>query len=246
MAQSAEDLGGIDILIANVSALPVSDDEAAWQAGFATDMMQRGRLVNAALPMLEASDAASITLVSSVSGREIDFTGPAYGAFKAALVHCAQGLAYKLAGKGIHANTVSPGNTHFEGGTWQQIETGNPELFAQALWPISLMGRSVRRWPNRRNRGHSRFGQPRGSAASCRSRRLEMATPGASARSRRTATNGCCTPSRPVLPQEQTEQTPITHAERATGRGRPHPSTDCRAERLACADLDCRTAHMQA
>ena len=180
-------------------------------------MMQRGRLVNAALPMLEASDAASITLVSSVSGREIDFTGPAYGAFKAALVHCAQGLAYKLAGKGIHANTVSPGNTHFEGGTWQQIETGNPELFAQALWPISLMGRSVRRWPNRRNRGHSRFGQPRGSAASCRSRRLEMATPGASARSRRTATNGCCTPSKPVSPQEQT---PITHAQRATGRGR--------------------------
>jgi 3-oxoacyl-[acyl-carrier protein] reductase len=126
VAQSAEDLGGIDILIADVSALPVSDDEAAWQAGFATDMMQRGRLVNAALPMLEASDAASITLVSSVSGREIDFTGPAYGAFKAALVHCAQGLAYKLAGKGIRANTVSPGNTPFEGGTWQQIEPATP------------------------------------------------------------------------------------------------------------------------
>lgn len=143
VAQSAEDLGGIDILIANVSALAVSDDEAAWQAGFATDMMHSVRLVNAAMPMLEASDAASITLVSSVSGREIDFTGPAYGAFKAALVHYAQGLAYKLAGKGIRANTVSPGNTYFEGGIWNQIETGNPTLFAEAL-ALNPTGRMAR------------------------------------------------------------------------------------------------------
>lgn len=143
VAQSAQDLGGIDILIANVSALAVSDDEAAWQAGFDIDMMHSVRLVNAAMPMLEASDAASITLVSSVSGREVDFTGPAYGAFKAALVHYAQGLAYKLAGKGIRANTVSPGNTYFEGGIWQQIETGNPTLFAEAL-ALNPTGRMAR------------------------------------------------------------------------------------------------------
>ena len=89
------------------------------------------RLVNAAMPWLEKSKAASITLISSVSGREIDFTGPAYGAFKAALVHYAQGLAFKLAGKGIRANTVSPGNTYFDGGIWQWIEKNNPALFAR-------------------------------------------------------------------------------------------------------------------
>jgi 3-oxoacyl-[acyl-carrier protein] reductase len=49
-------------------------------------------------------------------------------------VHYAQGLAFKLAGKGIRANTVSPGNTYFDGGIWQWIETNNkPELFAEAL-----------------------------------------------------------------------------------------------------------------
>ncbi|MDA0962837.1 MAG: SDR family NAD(P)-dependent oxidoreductase, partial [Proteobacteria bacterium] len=89
---SAAALGGIDIVVANVSALAVADDEAAWQAGFNTDMMHSVRLVNAAMPFLEKSDAAAITLISSVSGREVDFTGPAYGAFKAALVHYAQGL----------------------------------------------------------------------------------------------------------------------------------------------------------
>lgn len=133
VSESSNALGGIDIVVANVSALAVEDDEAAWKAGFETDMMHSVRLVNAAMPWLEKSKAASIVLVSSVSGREIDFTGPAYGAFKAALAHYAQGLAHKLAAKGIRANTVSPGNTYFPGGIWQQIETGNPELFKTAL-----------------------------------------------------------------------------------------------------------------
>lgn len=133
VAASAQALGGVDIVVANVSALAVADDEEAWRAGFDVDMMHTVRTVNAALPFLEASQAASITVVSSVSGREVDFTGPAYGAFKAALVHYAQGLAYRLAPKAIRANAVSPGNTYFPGGIWQQIETGNPDLFATAL-----------------------------------------------------------------------------------------------------------------
>lgn len=143
VTSSAKKMGGIDIVIGNVSALAVADDEAAWQSGFDTDMMHSVRLVNAAMPWLEKSKAASIVLVSSVSGREIDFTGPAYGAFKAALVHYAQGLAYKLAPQGIRANTVSPGNTYFEGGIWNQIETGNPELFATALG-LNPMGRMAK------------------------------------------------------------------------------------------------------
>ena len=137
---SADALGGIDIVVANVSALAVTDDEEAWQAGFDVDLMHSVRLVNAAMPYLEASDAASITLVSSVSGREIDFTGPAYGAFKAALVHYAQGQAVKLAPKHIRANTVSPGNTYFEGGIWHNIENNMPDLFAEAM-SLNPMGR---------------------------------------------------------------------------------------------------------
>jgi 3-oxoacyl-[acyl-carrier protein] reductase len=133
VAASAEALGGIDIVVANVSALAVEDNEEAWQKGFATDMMHTVRAVNAAMPWLEKSKAGSITVVSSVSGREVDFTGPAYGAFKAALVHYAQGLAYRLAPKNIRANSVSPGNTYFDGGIWQWIEGNLPDLFSQAL-----------------------------------------------------------------------------------------------------------------
>jgi 3-oxoacyl-[acyl-carrier protein] reductase len=138
----ASELGGIDIVVSNVSALAIGGDEEHWQSGFQVDMMGAVRLVDAAMPSLEQSAAPSIVTISSVSGREIDFASGAYGAFKAALVHYTQGLAYHLAAKGIRANTVSPGNTYFDGGVWSQIETGNPELYSMALGlnPTGRMG----------------------------------------------------------------------------------------------------------
>jgi 3-oxoacyl-[acyl-carrier protein] reductase len=138
----ATEFGGIDIVVSNVSALAIGGDEAHWESGFQIDMMGAVRLVDAAMPSLEQSTAPCIVTISSVSGREIDFASGAYGAFKAALVHYTQGLAYHLAGKGIRANTVSPGNTYFEGGVWAQIETGDPDLFSMALGlnPTGRMG----------------------------------------------------------------------------------------------------------
>src|ERR1700722_15637725 len=143
VGEAATALGGIDIVVPNVSALAVAANEAAWQAGFQTDIMGSVRVVAAGLPWLEKSDAGSIVIISSLSGREVDFAAGPYGAFKAALIHYAQGLAYQIAGKNIRANTVSPGNTYFEGGVWSKIKHGNPELFAQslALNPTGRMGR---------------------------------------------------------------------------------------------------------
>ena len=85
----------------------------------------------ARLPYLEKSKWPSIVIVSSVSGREIDFTSPAYGAFKAALIHYAHGLAHKLAPKLIRVNSVSPGNVYVKDGIWNYIETNLPDLFKQ-------------------------------------------------------------------------------------------------------------------
>ena len=119
-------LGGIDIVVPNVSALAVAASEEAWQAGFKTDIMGSVRVVDAAMPWLEKSDAGSIVIISSVSGREVDFAAGPYGAFKAALIHYAQGLAFQLASRNIRANTVSPGNRYFPGGVWEKIEQGNP------------------------------------------------------------------------------------------------------------------------
>ncbi|MDR5773683.1 MULTISPECIES: SDR family oxidoreductase [unclassified Caballeronia] len=128
-----EDWGGIDIIVANVSALAIGNDIESWRKEFETDLLGTVHLVNSAMPYLEQSAAASIVAISSVSGREIDFAAGPYGVFKAALVHYMQGLANQLAAKGIRANTVSPGNVYFEGGVWDWIEHNDPELFAKAL-----------------------------------------------------------------------------------------------------------------
>ena len=93
VADSANGLGGVDILVANVSALAAQGKLEDWQSAFDVDMMHTVYAVNAALPFLEKSDHPSIVFVSSVSGREVDFAGPAYGAMKAALIHYAQRLA---------------------------------------------------------------------------------------------------------------------------------------------------------
>jgi NAD(P)-dependent dehydrogenase (short-subunit alcohol dehydrogenase family) len=140
--KSAEQLGGIDIVVANVSAMSTPDTEENWAKCVEVDLMGSVRLVNAALPYLERSDAASIVTVSSVSGREIDFFEGPYGSIKAAVVHYTQGLAHRLAAKGIRANTVSPGNTFFEGGSWDDAKRNRPEMYAAtlALIPAGRMG----------------------------------------------------------------------------------------------------------
>jgi len=142
VTSTAETFGGLDIVVSNVSALAIPESEENWQASFEVDLMGTVRLVTAALPALQASGAASVVAVSSVSGREVDFAAGPYGTMKAALVHYISGLAYQHAAAGIRANVVSPGNTFFEGGVWDSMQTGNPELYETALGlnPTGRMG----------------------------------------------------------------------------------------------------------
>jgi 3-oxoacyl-[acyl-carrier protein] reductase len=139
---AASELGGIDTLVCNVSALAVGDTPESWEKSFRTDMMHTVNAVAAAKPYLEKSKAASIIIVSSVSGFEVDFAAGSYGAIKAALIHYSKGLSNQLVAKGIRVNVVSPGNTYFEGGIWHNIERGNPDLFksAMSLNPTGRMG----------------------------------------------------------------------------------------------------------
>lgn len=139
---AAKELGGIDCIVCNVSALAVGDTPETWDKSFRTDMMHTVNSIAAATPYLEKSKSASIIIVSSVSGFEVDFAAGSYGAIKAALIHYAKGLSSQLVAKGIRVNAVSPGNTYFEGGIWQNIENGAPDLFktAMGLNPTGRMG----------------------------------------------------------------------------------------------------------
>jgi 3-oxoacyl-[acyl-carrier protein] reductase len=133
VSASAGELGGLDALVCNVSALAVGDSAETWEKSFRTDMMHSVNAVAAAVPFLERSDSASIALISSVSGFEVDFAAGSYGAIKAAVIHYAKGLSRQLVGKRIRVNCVSPGNTYFDGGIWQNIEKNMPDLYQSTL-----------------------------------------------------------------------------------------------------------------
>lgn len=130
---AAERMGGIDIVVPNVSALAGGGELETWRRAFETDMLGTVTMVSAALPSLKVSAAASVVLISSVSGREIDIFAEPYGVLKAALVHYGKTLSVRHAGEGIRVNTVSPGNVYFADGVWGQIERETPDLFAKSL-----------------------------------------------------------------------------------------------------------------
>lgn len=134
--------GGLDAVVSNVSALAIPDTAENWEASLRVDLMGTVRLMQAAIPHVRRSESPSLVAISSVSGREVDFASGPYGTVKSALIAYMAGLAFQLADSGIRANTVSPGNTYFDGGVWQGIESGSPEMFTEslALNPTGRMG----------------------------------------------------------------------------------------------------------
>lgn len=113
---ASEKMGGIDILVPNVSALAGGSDLETWQQAFQTDILGSVAMVNAALPALRRSAAGAVVLISSVSGREVDMFAEPYGVLKGALIHYGKSLSVRLAPEGIRVNTVSPGNVYFSDG----------------------------------------------------------------------------------------------------------------------------------
>ena len=87
VTDAARELGGLDIVIANVSALAIPSTEDNWRKEFEVDLMHTVRMVTTAMPYLEQSLHPAIVTIASVSGREIDFAAGPYGTFKAALIH---------------------------------------------------------------------------------------------------------------------------------------------------------------
>ena len=123
IASVGEELGGIDIFVPNVSAGGGNMSEEGWEANFNVDLLGTTRGVEAAMPFLEKSSAASIVVISSTAGVET-FMGPQpYNAIKGALVIHAKQLSQALAPAGIRVNCVSPGvNLVADGGFTKRVQ----------------------------------------------------------------------------------------------------------------------------
>ncbi|MEE2694566.1 MAG: SDR family oxidoreductase [Pseudomonadota bacterium] len=143
VVDAAGELGGIDIVVPNVSALAVSNEEQSWIAGFNADIMGTFRAVEAAFPYLEKSSCGAIVLIASTAALEV-YLGPRpYNSMKAALVAYGKGLSRDLAPKGMRANVVSPGSIYFDDGVWGDAKRNSPDLYSTMLDrnPMGRMGK---------------------------------------------------------------------------------------------------------
>jgi NAD(P)-dependent dehydrogenase (short-subunit alcohol dehydrogenase family) len=144
VASAGAELGGLDIVVSNVSAMGGIPGEEGWKRYFEIDILGAVRTVEAALPVLGRSGAGAIVQVASIAAIEVghdvfpDGYLQAYGAMKAALTNYMAELARTLGPRGIRANTVTPGQIHFPGGVWHRREQAGDPMVAKALARIRL------------------------------------------------------------------------------------------------------------
>jgi NAD(P)-dependent dehydrogenase (short-subunit alcohol dehydrogenase family) len=139
IADAAVELGGLDILVSNVSAMGGLAGDEGWRRYFETDLMGAVHAVETAQPFLEKSGAGAIVIIASIAAIEVghdvfpDGFLQGYGAFKAALTNYCAEISRTLGPRGIRANAVSPGPIYFPGGVWEKREReGNP-MYQKAL-----------------------------------------------------------------------------------------------------------------
>jgi 3-oxoacyl-[acyl-carrier protein] reductase len=142
VAKAADALGGLDIFVANVSALAQAMDEDSWRRSLDVDVLGTVAGVEAAIPFLEKSGCGAIVVLGTTGAVEIAGAPRPYASVKAALAPYVKALARNLAPKGVRANMVSPGNVYFKGGVWNVLEQNNPELFKTMVGrnPMGRMG----------------------------------------------------------------------------------------------------------
>jgi 3-oxoacyl-[acyl-carrier protein] reductase len=133
IAQAAEALGGIDILVNNASGFGSTDDEEGWGKSLNVDLLATVRATRAATPFLEQSDAAAILNISSTSAFHPSIRTTPYGVAKAAVIQYTRNRAAALAPQSIRVNCIAPGSIEFPGGSWEKRKTDNPQLYNAIL-----------------------------------------------------------------------------------------------------------------
>lgn len=132
IADAAQALGGIDILVNNASAFGSSDDEKGWMSSMAVDMMAIVHATQAALPFLKQGKGCVIN-TSSIAALHNSPRQAPYGAIKAAVIHYTGTQATMYARDGIRVNCIAPGSIEFPGGVWDRRKTEAPKLYNAVL-----------------------------------------------------------------------------------------------------------------
>lgn len=144
--QAAQDLGGIDLVVANAGSgfgggLLESTPED-WARTYALNVGHATRLIRSSVQYMRDSGSGSVVIVSSISGWKPSPRAQ-YGAAKAAEIYIASAFARELAAEQIRVNSVSPGSILIEGGGWDAYRARKPEQFQrfeQGDFPARRLG----------------------------------------------------------------------------------------------------------
>lgn len=140
VASLASELDGLDIVVccAGVSLPAEFGDESSWAATMEVNLHGVHRVIRAALPFLEKSDAARIVNIASTEALGAQPLVSAYTASKHGVLGLTRALAVELGPKGITANAICPGPIRT--GMTQAIPEEAKQKFARRRVPLGRYG----------------------------------------------------------------------------------------------------------
>lgn len=128
VADSAEQLGGIDVFVHNTSGKPARKLDA-WINNFNIDLMSLVHGVEAATEALADGGGCVISIGTTATTEHFASGSGSYSAFKSAVTNWTLGQAQVLGAKGVRCNVVSPGPIFVEGGDWAMIKEHMADFF---------------------------------------------------------------------------------------------------------------------
>jgi 3-oxoacyl-[acyl-carrier protein] reductase len=137
-------LGGLDIVVANVGKSFARDasqmDDADFQKSLEMNLWSAMRVAQQAVPHLIARGGGSITMISSIWGREAG-GAPGYNVAKAGVVSLAKALARDYGKHNVRVNSIAPGSIMFPGGGWDRRQKADPAGIASMIARELPLGR---------------------------------------------------------------------------------------------------------
>ena len=113
--QTKQDLGPVDILVTNTGGPPAGAlhtlEDAQWQLGFDSTLMNIVRLVRLTQDDMKASGWGRIVHITSLVAKEPSLMLPISSTLRAGIMALTRVQATELASAGINVNSVLPGHT---------------------------------------------------------------------------------------------------------------------------------------